>query len=139
MNIDKALKKEIRDFLKSFDVKVHFIKKGWSSAISSIGLIELDIRECPNLDKTWSLIFHELSHIICYREGIYKIYHHENISEKKFAKYIRKYGLRVERFVDKMGMKLMSTYLPDLEYKQTYLSEEDVKWYKKWVERNYPL
>lgn len=137
--MDKKTKYEIRLFLKNFNIRVHFVKKGWSSAFSNQGLIKIDVRECPNIDKTWSLVLHELSHIICHREGIYKIYHHENISKKKFARYIRKYGLRAERHVDKMGMQLMSIYFPDLKYQQTYLSEEDVKWYYKWIERNYPL
>lgn len=137
--MNKKLKKEIRNFLKGFDVRVHFVRKGWSSAICSENLVEIDLRECPTDEKLWSLVFHELSHIVCYRKGLYKKYHHGTGCDKEYAAYIRKYGLRAERFVDKMGKKLMRKHFPNMEYQESYGTETEVEWYYKWVKRNYPL
>lgn len=84
-------------------------------------------------------IFHELGHIYCYESNLYEIYHNNSLPEKELAIYMRKYGLRAERFVDKVGQSLMSDYFPDIPYVPCYQTETSIKWYKKWINRNYPL
>ena len=137
--IDKQCKEQVRYFLKTFGVRVRFVKKGWCSAIVGENLIEIDLRETYTVQKMWSCVLHELGHIYCYQNNLYEIYHKENISPKKFAKYIRRYGLRAERYVDKVGERLMKDYFPDIPFIGCYSSEDSVKWYRKWVKRNYPL
>jgi len=137
--VTKTSKKKVRDFLKQFGVRVHFVKQGWSSANGEKSLIEIDIREATTRSMMWSVVFHELSHIICYRKGLYKKYHHETLPPKKMAIYMRRYGLRVERFVDCMASKMMHEYFPKMKFVPTYCSKADVEWYKKWVKRTYPL
>ena len=130
--------KEVRDFLSLFDVKVHFVRKGYSSAYKD-KLIEIDRRETSTIRSLWSIVFHELGHIYCYRHKLYKRYHHDYSGSKNFNKYIHRYGLRAERFVDKVGKKLMKTYLPDISYLAGYLTQKDVEWYNKWLRRYFPL
>ena len=139
MFLSQEFRKEIREFMKQFDVKVHYVKKGWSYADMQREIIALDLRECDCEEKAWSLAFHELAHIVCYREGIYKKYHDDVLPPKKYAKYIRRYGLRAERHVDKMGEQFMAYYFPKMKYMQAYRDERDIKWYYKWVNRMFPL
>lgn len=136
----KRDKLKIREFLKQFDVRVHFVKRSHSLAYGSLSLIEIGVEESyPTNSKLWSTVFHELAHIICYRENLYKTYHHENRSKKKFARYIRRYGLRAERFVDNMAKKMMKEYFPKIKFEDSYLTEYEIEWYYKWVDKNYPL
>lgn len=134
----KNFKQEVRELLKSFGVRVHFVKKGWCSAIGD-DLIEIDVREARTVQELWSLVFHELGHIYCYRMGKYKIYHHNTLPPKKFAKYIRQYGLRAERYVDKLGAQFMKDFFPEIPFIAGYSTEDMAKWYYKWVRRNFPL
>lgn len=135
----KRDKKKIREFLKQYDVKVHFVKRSYSLAYGGLDLIEIGTETYPTDSKLWSMVFHELAHVVCYREGLYKEYHHENRSNKKYAIYIRRYGLRAERFVDKMAKKMMKKHFPKMKFEDSYLTEHEIEWYYKWVDKNYPL
>ena len=134
----KELKKAVRSFLKCFNVRTHFVRKGWSSAIED-KLIEIDTRETNNLNELWSIVFHELSHVLCYRNGKYDKYHKEILPYNELAIYVRKYGLRAERYVDKVAKTLMNVYFPQYTFIEAYRTEEDIKWYYEWVNRTYPL
>jgi len=136
---NKNFKKEVRDFLKLFDVRVHFVKKGGSSALVEDDLIEIDLREADTVQGLWSAVFHELAHILCFRMGVYKTYHHETLPRKKMAIYVRRYGLRAERYVDRMGEGLMKVFFPNMEYRHCYNTKSDVEWYYNWLNRVFPL
>jgi len=134
----KHFKRDVREFLKQFDVRVHFKQSGSCSAIED-KLIELDVRELGTVQALWSCVFHELAHIYCWRNNLFEIYHKETLPPKKFAKYIRRNGVRIEKHVDKIGERLMKDYFPDIPFMGCYESAGDVRWYRTWVKRNYPL
>ena len=136
--VTKKDRKLVREFLKKFNVRVHFVRTGWSSAVEGT-LIEIDFKKTKTVQSLWSCVFHELGHIYCWRNDLYKIYHKEELSDKDFAIYIRKYGLRAERFVENLGKKFMKKYFPKIPYEDCYYDERGVEWYKKWVNRNYPM
>ena len=142
IEITKELKKEIRNVLKIFNVRIHFIDAPHSSADMKNNLIHLSKNNENTLQDTWSCVFHELCHILCHRQGLYKKYHHYTGYEnnyRQFALYMRKYGLRAERFVDKKAKALMKIYFPDIPFYAAYSQEYGVKWYGEWVKRSYPL
>jgi len=97
------------------------------------------MREAKTIRELWSILFHELCHIICYDYKIYEIYHHDIGPDKKLAKYVRKHGLKIERFVDKMGSTLMKIYLPQIPFDRHYNTDDDTIWYYKWLDKAYPL
>lgn len=101
--------------------------------------ITIDLTETTDLNWLWSLVFHEICHIRCLDEGKYLIYHEDNWSPEFMAKYVRRMGLRIERYVDRMGEEMMATYMPDLEYKHSYLDQAGIDFFNKWVEEEYPL
>lgn len=137
----KELKKEIRDILKPFNVMVRFGKYANCGAHVSSGTIYMstDKRFVWTLSTVWSSLFHELSHIMCFREGLYKKYHNLTDIDRQAVIYVRRYGLRAERFVDKKAKALMKQYYPKIPFWSAYSEEEGVDWYRKWVKKNFPL
>ncbi len=133
-------RKDLRKTLKTMGVRVHFIKGRVCLAEYENSLIKIGVdRKSRTLQDFLSDIFHELGHIYCYQNDLYKIYHNDSLPKKELAIYMRKYGLRAERFVDSVGKKLMSDYFPDIPYIPCYQTPTSLKWYKKWINRNYPL
>lgn len=142
-------KPNIRDFKKAasigkqFEVDVHFAYTGeGSEADVEERYVVIDLDECPSIDYFWSLVFHEIGHVWCYDNGKYVKYHdidYMNSNSKRFAKYIRRNGLKAERFVDNIGRRLAKESGIKFTYKAAYKSKRDVEWYRNWVERNFPL
>jgi len=101
--------------------------------------IYIDLNEAITIQQFWSLFFHELAHVWCYDHDKYYIYHNDALPHKQLGDYIRRMGLRIERYVDKVGKKLMKQYFPRMRYLPAYKSKTDVQFYKDWVKTNYPL
>ena len=142
--VTETVKKDIREFLKQFDIRVTFCKRGWSCADGKNSKVRILFFKDRTVKGVWSDVFHELMHVICYRTEKYKNYHHGifvrgKYSSKKTGKYIRKMGIRAEIYVDKKAQELMKIYFPDIPYITSYRTKEDRDWYRKWVERSYPL
>ena len=101
-------------------------------------IIVIDLCEVKSIGQFWSLFFHEIAHIWCYDNDKYYEYHAETLPIREYTRYIRKVGLRAERYVDSIGKKLMKEYFPYIKHRPTYQSEEDVKSYRDWLDQNYP-
>ena len=66
-------------------------------------------------DGFWSVVFHELTHAKCQREGIYPELHRQHpmlLGELDL--------LCIESLVDEMAEETMSIYFPPLKYMNTY-------------------
>lgn len=131
----KSTIKQIKDIADSYNVDLKFIRSG-GSACTHNTLIEIDLSECNSLDTFLSLFFHELGHVYCYNKNLYEFYHKENDNRDKYS-YMKKYGLRAERFVDRLGETLMKLYYPNNKFHKNYDTQEDVKDYYKWCEETY--
>jgi len=99
--------------------------------------IEIDFSQAMNKDYFWTLVFHELAHLICYDTSKYTIYHHELLSKRKMYKYIKRMGLRIERYVDKIAEANMKLWDSKLEFKRAYVSKRDIGKFYEWVEETY--
>ena len=132
-------KENVRIFLKLWNVSVRFTRKSYSSALCCQSSIRIDIKDADTIQILWSCVLHELAHIICYRTFIYEIYHHDSLPEKKYAKYIRRNGLKIEKFIDKKAEKLMEGFFPDIPFIGHYNNKDNQLWYKKWITKTYPL
>lgn len=129
------LKKNIKKISNDFSVTTKYIKEGGSACFHNI-IIEIDLSECNSLDTFLSLFFHELGHVYCYNNNLYEFYHKENDKRDKY-KYMKRYGLRAERFVDKIGEWLMSLYYPKSKFYLNYASKEDVEKFYEWCDETY--
>lgn len=141
IKVDRPVKKEIRELLKTFDVKVKFGHYAYSSVSIRNNRISLSTNKNHHLtlQTVWSSVFHELSHILCFREGLYERYHNWDENDRQSVIYVRRYGLRAERFVDKKAKALMKIHLPDIPFWSGYQEERAKAWYDKWLDKNFPL
>lgn len=122
--------KPLLEIAKVFEVKVIFFE---AKTDHEIGLADMNKNEIHipvsiryfNGDYTnvYSVFFHELVHILNYREGYYPAYHrpkatkHGRIMEKRTA-------LRAELFTDKRAKELMSHFFPKMKYSHHYKNNE---------------
>lgn len=105
-----------------FDVRVHFgNKQRFSGCIypeKSLSLVELSIPNLRGCSESclWSVVFHELAHILDARAGKYKKFY----SDSAYEQMSEKRRLYYELLTDKNAKKLMSSYMPSLEYFSFY-------------------
>lgn len=77
-------------------------------------------------ESVWSVVFHEIGHIIAYRNGKYKHYHEVKDSECYFVE-----AIAAERYVDKIGKSLMELHFPEMEYVTSYKTKGARQWLRK--------
>lgn len=85
--------------------------------------ISIFIRPIYTVQKTISIFFHELGHIVAYRRGNYKSYYRINAGHDT----LKKYAYTAERHTDRVGKKLMKKYFPKIKYNIGY-KKADKKW-----------
>ena len=129
--------KDAREFLKIFGIRVIRFNKAtaWADRHGNVALYN----EC-SISEFWSCVFHEMCHVLAGRQRKYHKYHldyHIDSIYKTIA--VRKIGLRAELYVDKKAEGLMKIFLPDIPYIRSYRSIEERKWYRDWLDRNYPI
>ena len=129
-NIKKFCKEE-------FGARVRLTLYGGSSCICSERLIELDRKEIETVQELYSMTFHELAHLYCYDNDLYYIFHNDSLPDKEMKKYMKKMGVRAEKFVDKKGKELMKKFFPKIPFVGAYDDPKNVVWLKKWIEKNY--
>lgn len=101
--------------------------------------INIDLEEINSINVFWSMVFHELAHIWCFDNEKYVIYHNDSLSEIEMSKYIRRNGLKIEQYVDKMGKKLGKESGIKFRFCPSYRTKKEKAWYRGWIEREYPL
>ena len=138
--INIKLFKEATVVCKSYGATISF---GYTGEFSEVDVHEraivIDLYEVKNVAHFWSLIFHELAHIHCFDNDIHYKFHADSLPDKEMAVYMRRMGLKVERFVDRLGKKLMREYGYTMRYVPAYNNKEDVEWLRNWIEETYPL
>ena len=101
------------------------------------GIIYINLNKNKNRSEYYSTLFHELGHIHCYKNNIWKKYHivKKRISDltKEEKLGLIRTGLKAEVWVDKWAEKEMKKYYPNLKYHQSYRTTSS----KKWLHKNY--
>ena len=132
----------IKDISKEYDVKIrirseNFFKKRkqFGSGFYVGGTNIIYILDTLTLEPSEMLraLFHEIGHVHCYRNNIFKNYHKsiKSVSPEE-KKLVRQTGLRAERFVDRWAAKELKKWNPYLKYDFIYSDPEAEKWYKKY-------
>ena len=142
---NKIRKPRLTDFhkaciiAKEWDAKCAF---SWTGDYCEVDVesrfITIDLNEVENINHFWSLFFHELGHLWCWDNNKYDTYHAEAVRPDRIAKYMRRMALRVEKYVDTVGKRLMKDYFPNMYYRPAYGSKENVQWFKKHIQEIYP-
>ena len=138
------MKPSYKDLIKasticmSYNATISFaFTKDGSSVQCETREIEIDLDETIDRRWFWSLVFHELAHIECYDKKIYETYHYETLPDKKMYRYIKRMGLRIERYVDMLAKKNMKKHFPKLKFRRSYVTMRDVEWFHSWIEEEY--
>jgi hypothetical protein len=124
--------KAARKICREKKVRVYFS----SSLIDASGEANVETQaitiskpNCDTVNKFFSALFHELTHIWCVRNGKYPMYHttKQRLTEQEKNGLILT-ALRAERYVEKMAKIEMKKYFPKLKYVTTYQTEADRIW-----------
>jgi hypothetical protein len=111
------LRKDLIKIAHSYGVKCRFSKR---VKVPYADVHESKISLCndPYMPKSIAMsdFFHELGHVIDYRNGFYKSYY------KKFPtkKDLRQFALKAELHTDFTGGKLMKQHFPKAKFNHTY-------------------
>lgn len=136
----KGLKKYQIEILKPllevahiFDIKIVFFESknnkdiGWTLMHDNKVHIPVSVKLFNgDYENIYSVFFHELVHILNYREGYFPAYHRPKPT--KMGRLMeRRTALRAELFTDKRAKELMSYFFPKLKYSQHYKNNEKSK------------
>lgn len=142
-DFDKAVERVKREYgVKNVDFK-DFGRISASVHLGECTYTKGYITLNEKLKKDYSLaikvLYHEVGHIYCYKNGIWKSYHNEddNNLTKKQKELIRRTGLKAERWVDDWASKRIKEQYPRLRFFLGYKTEEVTKRFKKKLKENY--
>ena len=136
----EKLFRELRQLSRHFGVRLRF-RPDWTEreAFNNDGLIEISTGY-PNITRAdiISFFFHECGHEYCKKNNKFKAYHTPKFRYTKKEKLaIMRTALRAERYVDKIGQKLMKEYYPNEKYTVSYKSKESQEWLKDFVRQSF--
>jgi len=94
------------------------------------GIININSSNVDTDQRRFKILFHELGHIHCYNNGIWKKYH-TRLNTKEARRGIVLTGLKAERWIDKWAENEIKKYIPDFVYEGSYKNKETVKLYKE--------
>ncbi len=83
-----------------------------------------------NEKRKLQVLFHELGHIYCYRNKIWKSYHTRPRTRQQKRKLIAT-GLKAERWIDNWAEKEIRKYIPGFIFVKGYNNKEKVKYYRE--------
>ena len=98
--------------------------------------IHIDPNNIESFDMLMNVFFHELAHWYAYHNNVFPIYHSKNM--KKFnLKNNMCTAVRAERWVDNFGKNTCKQLFPDIKWKNSYQSKEEVKMLREYVKYSY--
>lgn len=123
----------IRSLSKQYKVKTTFSKSIKSRGLSRYWRRSITINSTCAPIEQMSIFFHELGHIFCYDNGLWKNYHLEKYPgdmtlEEKLLCYNT--ALKAERWIDRWAKKEMKKHYPDLTFVLSYNCPLVVKQFK---------
>ena len=98
------------------------------------GIVKLNYYRINSRNR-YTTLFHELGHIYCYKQGLWKKYHidlEEWKNTKKAIDGIVKTGFKAEKWVDMWGMNEMKKHYPRKKYHAIYHVPNVKKYYHKY-------
>jgi hypothetical protein len=133
----KNIRKLLIELSREYDVKIYFnIDYDFGSARYWNNSISVSYRQSAT--SMLSTFFHELGHIYCWNNGLWKSFHiNKAMSELtpiEKQKYTR-VALKAERWVDGWARKEMKKHFPNIKYVDSYFSEQVTHAFKKQIKK----
>jgi hypothetical protein len=134
--------RQAKKILREYDIRysINWNDSGsyavpWNNYIK----IGLKTKNSRRPDVFLSTVCHEISHIVSYRTGKYKVYHSAKLPRRMTIKELKIWiatALKAERYTDKCGKRLMFKLFPDYVYESGYNTTKGVSWFRRnYVER----
>lgn len=135
MNKIKVYKKIAKQICKGFDVKVTFqnvnhVNKCGGHAFAYDSEIHLRLNKSMKKSIFLSILFHEITHCILYREGKFEDYHSPKLDIFTLKNKIFT-GLKAEKYTDKRAKILMKKLFPKYKYYAYYENENNCNDYRR--------
>jgi hypothetical protein len=111
--------------LHSHQVKCRFLKNK-TDGYADFGIDTVYIGTDVSIQYFWSLVFHELAHILNRRNRKYFRYHRDFCHKE----VVKKLGLRAERYTDKVAAKEMKKYKFGFRFLPRYAHPWQIQWYR---------
>lgn len=129
----KKLLKRLRDIAKEFKVSVRYERnQGWYGGYYHGDKKHITVVRTRKLEWFISAFFHELSHVLDHRDGLYKGFYGKRAKLPR----IRFLALRAERHTDNRAAKACKKYFPKVEYKYGYRLAWQVEWLRGYYADN---
>lgn len=103
------------------------------------GIIYLHPKLKNNLVLACKVLYHEVGHIYCYDNGIWKSYHvkDDNNLTKRKLNLLLKTALKAERWVDRWAEKRIKELNPKMKFYKGYQTELVTKRFRKLLKEKY--
>lgn len=128
------LKEEIRAICKYYGVKVNFSRNSQGCCgFSDYNIYKIIVtpKGLQSREVALTTVFHELGHIHCHENNLYRGYHYtkeyRNLT-KEDKRILRLTGFKAECYVEKWGKQEMKKYYPYIKYCMFYGDEYSRKW-----------
>ena len=130
----KMIINEAKALLNSYGIRsrIHFNNGECYSQISE-GFVSIGLNspEFVDRDTILSAVFHEIAHVVNYRNRKYYPYHNDKVLNKRTLAYAKRFGLKAEQHTDFVGSKMMKKYDPSLCFRFTYTKMHMKERYRK--------
>ena len=120
----QALKKDLRALAKEYGCTITFYSKKQEvrGSVAFPNGIIFNTYKLKKKEEAYTIFFHELGHIHCYKHRIWPSYHYLH-TEKITNELIRKFKMtayKAECWVDNWGRQEMKKRFPKLQYWSAY-------------------
>ena len=122
---DQAIE-EAKVILKAYKIKATFnynSNRCFSRISEAYIHIGLNSQEFKNKSSVLSAVFHEIAHVVNFRDKKFFTYHNDSVNNQASYDYAQKFGLRAEQHTDFIAARLMKAHYPRLRFRYTYNSE----------------
>lgn len=132
----QTAKRLLKKISSRFGVKIVWtpLEDCGAQTLPESGLIEINSRYGWTESRLVSYVLHEIVHILCWKEGKYKVFHSGDMPDSMTTQELWVYistAWAAERYVDDRAELLMSEMFPDLTFWRAY---GRLQHYKSWMD-----
>lgn len=136
--VTKQIFNEVKKIIESYDIKYRIrFDTGECWARPADDYIQVGLEGHDNTIQYFlSVVFHEMLHVLNYRDYKYRAYHHcgnNTRTTKKLLKALIRTGWKAERYTDAEAKKLMKIYYPEIPFSPGYPSSYKKIYDKDWI------
>ena len=130
--------KILRELAREYDVRIHITESYPDCGFARYWKNSITVSRNQSAPNMFSTFFHEMGHIYCWNNSLWKSYHcnkpYEHLTKKEKKKLIMT-ALKAERWVDKWAKNEMKKHFPNIKYLPGYSTKEDGESFMKGIKK----